>query len=210
MGGSIRAGPGCEWQCMWMGGRVWRAFPELRGHSRGECERLVAAACVRYEVSALAAWEAAAGGMVAGGMILAANGAMDADRLMRGSVWEVALVLAMWIGVPLFLAVVSGAIVRVVQVRGALRRLLRVATCRRCGYRLEGLRLVDPPGLDPNPAERRLRCPECGKSWTVLELGISPLDLLAWEARVLPAQVGRMKRKPRPSRAVIADEDEEG
>lgn len=192
---------------MWTGVRVWRAFPELRGYSEGACRRLVSTACVRADVSI---WPSALASFVAGGGALAgllAHADLDRDSLLVRSASLAAIpVLIVWVGAPALAALTACVLVRSLQAMRALRSMLRLARCPTCRYPLEGLRLAEPPGLDPNPAERRLRCPECGSRWTLMQLRISAIDMLPWDRRIPSRDVGTMRRHARGPAGASSDD----
>lgn len=65
-----------------------------------------------------------------------------------------------------------------------LRRELHVARCPKCRQSLLGLP-IQTVGVDPDPGKQFVRCPECGRKHALLELGLSPRDLVPFEHRVV-------------------------
>lgn len=73
-----------------------------------------------------------------------------------------------------------------------IRRELRRACCRKCGQSLMGLP-IHLSGVDPDPAKRFVRCTECGRKWVLLDIGITPRDLVPFEQRVTRADVAKRR-----------------
>lgn len=69
-----------------------------------------------------------------------------------------------------------------------IRRELRRSNCRKCGQSLQGLP-IHSAGADPDPAKQFVRCTECGRRWVLLDLGLSPRDLIPFEQRVVDSRV---------------------
>ncbi len=180
---------------------VWRLFRSFAGYGDRECREIVRAARIRYEAGPLPAAFTWASAWVASVVLLAAP--ISTFDLGRLPFWQGLPALVAWVVIPVLVGELAASLARAAQTYGVLRRLMRLSCCRRCDYPLEGLRITDGPGLEVNPAERRVRCPECGGSWTMLELGLTPLDLLPWGNRLLPANVGQMRRPRRPTRRSV-------
>jgi hypothetical protein len=77
-----------------------------------------------------------------------------------------------------------------------LRRMLRKASCPKCGYSLVGVKLTTR-GVDPDPAKTEVKCPECGRRWVLLDIGLTPRDLISWEERAAIEHAGTLRRPPR-------------
>jgi hypothetical protein len=81
----------------------------------------------------------------------------------------------------------------------ALRDEVRRARCRRCGYSLEGLPVVQRPGLDSGRVgEQAVVCAECGTMANLLENGLTMRDLIPFEQRVIGESTGVPIRRRRP------------
>jgi len=74
----------------------------------------------------------------------------------------------------------------------AMRRELSRCRCRKCGQSLQGLP-IQFAGSDPDPAKRFVRCTECGRRWVLLDLGLTPRDLVPFEQRVMDARVAQRR-----------------
>ena len=57
-----------------------------------------------------------------------------------------------------------------------IRREMKGPVCPKCKSSLIGLR-VETRGTIPDPAQNRVRCPECGSNWRMLDIGLTPRDL---------------------------------
>lgn len=175
--------------------KVWRAFRELDALPDEECRRVLARAMANTSTWAMA---------------------------MPGVVFFVALVLiplAMWAAIlawgPTLAPIIpddfatSMSVMGLIQVVGAavawlaalwlrsyraLARELRRETCPKCHSSLMGLPIT-APGTEPDPAQNRVKCPECGRVWRLLDLGLTPRDLVPWEQRGMDPSAGRLRRR---------------
>ncbi len=80
----------------------------------------------------------------------------------------------------------------------ALRREVHRARCSRCGYALLGVPIEDRGFQDRDPSMMFVRCPECGRKASLLDLGLTARDLIPFEFRVVPPDAGRLRTPPRP------------
>ncbi len=168
--------------------RVYRAFKELDPLSNSECEGLV----VRAEVNHPSL------------LVLTPLVVMYIALALWPVAWVVAaLLLPLRKYVPLLPATLGAQIVLLVVTTAVaaalaylltrdacrylgLRRELRRCHCPRCDQPLVGLP-IKTTGDDGDPAKRFVRCPECGRRHNLLELGLTPRDLIPYEQRaVLP------------------------
>lgn len=82
----------------------------------------------------------------------------------------------------------------------ALRAEIELAKCPKCEQSLLGVR-IQYVGLDIGvPGKSFVRCPECGRNHNLLELGLTPRDLIPYELREMRPDVGQI-RYPGFSRA---------
>lgn len=77
-----------------------------------------------------------------------------------------------------------------------LRRQLNRASCR-CGQSLIGLPIRSVTLGPPEPGDARVRCPECGRVIILTESGLTPRDLIPWEQRTVPKELGQHRRSGR-------------
>lgn len=173
--------------------KPWRAFAEFDGVPDGDCRRYVADACVNQP------WLTARLPLLCAGLALIAWPAawILADEFLpvrkfvplpgRGDgllVWYVVTTVLVAAG--------AGLVLRDLGVYFALKRELRRVECPKCGQNLMGVPL-QRIGVDPDPMNQFIRCPECGKKYVLMELGLTPRDLVPYEQRVVDARVGRKK-----------------
>jgi len=74
----------------------------------------------------------------------------------------------------------------------ALRRELRSVICPHCEQSLLGLP-IQRIGEEPDPGKQFVRCPECGKKHSLLELGVTPRELVPFEQRTVPENFGKVR-----------------
>lgn len=174
---------------------VYRAFPEFDGLSEEDCRRYLRGVIARRPglVRALPAG-------VALGLFI---------------VWPVAwVVLAMllpiarWVPMPaslegrLILLVVStvlvsgisGLLVRDFALWWGMRAEVNRARCPKCGQSLMGVP-VQTLGAEGDPASRYVRCPECGRKYGLLDIGITVRELIPFEQRAVPEDFAKVKVK---------------
>lgn len=170
--------------------RPWRAFRELDDLSDLECDGVVRDALLNapsYFESVpwwlggamLLAWPSAV--VIASGYIalsryvpIPADATLAAVELLLTTVLAGAGTLLLSRGVILFVCI---------------RRYLARSACRKCGQPLHGLP-IGSIGAEPNPANQSVRCAECGTKYNLLELGITPRDLVPLEQRRVDPHFG--------------------
>ncbi|MBS0198525.1 MAG: hypothetical protein JSR77_17375 [Planctomycetes bacterium] len=76
----------------------------------------------------------------------------------------------------------------------ALRRELARTDCRKCGQSLLGVP-ISRIGVDPDPAKSFIKCPECGRKFCLLDIGLAPHDLVPLEQRHLPKDLATIRRR---------------
>jgi hypothetical protein len=171
--------------------KLHRAFPEFDSMTEEECGRYV-----RY-VRATQGWRVGLLPWLVGAALAIA--------------WPLLLFLASeyhWFAVPDFgrdLNIVSslasgilvgglaGLLARDVLVWWGVRRQVHRARCPKCKYSLQGLR-IEEVGLGLDPAMRFVRCSECGRKHRLMDLGITPMDLVPFEQRGVPEDFAKVRR----------------
>ncbi len=73
-----------------------------------------------------------------------------------------------------------------------IRREVRRSNCPKCGQSLTGLP-IRTVGLGNDPANRFVRCPECGREFCLLDIGVTPRDLVPFEQRGADPRIGRLR-----------------
>ncbi len=178
--------------------KVYRAFSELDPLSDQACESLVRKAEINHTPLVFTVPRVA---VVV--MLLAWPGAWVAAALT--------LPIGTWLPLPtgvnerigllavttVFVAAVGFLIVRDIALMVALRRELHRAHCPKCDQPLVGLP-IRAAGDDNDPAKRFVRCPECGKRHMLLDLGLTPLDLIPYEQRGIAENLGAKRVPPTP------------
>ncbi len=89
-------------------------------------------------------------------------------------------VSALYICVPTGVMSLSYVVVRRLIEVALLRREMTGPVCPKCRSSLIGLR-IETRGVEPDPAQNRVRCPECGRIWRMLDIGLTPRDLMPRE-----------------------------
>lgn len=184
--------------------KVYRAFPELDYLPDGECERVVR--LVRTKRSGLVAgmpWLLTALGVAAwpGGWALAV-GLLGEARVARvvpipadGDARLILLAVT-----TIVFAALAHFVARDLALWFALRAEVDGARCPKCAQSLLGVR-IQYVGVDVStPGRSFVRCPECGRNHNLLEIGLTPRDLIPYELRELRPDVGKV-RYPGFSRA---------
>lgn len=184
--------------------KVYRAFRELDYLPDAECERVVRLARTKRSawlegtpwllaILALIAWPALWVGLIK---------EFGAARVGR----YVPLPSSLELSVLLLAAttVVAGAVARFVArdllLWIALRAEIDQARCPKCEQSLLGIR-IQYVGLDVGmPGKSFARCPECGTNHNLLDIGLTPRDLIPYELREMRPDVGQV-RYPGFSRA---------
>lgn len=156
----------------------WRAIPELDGLGNDDGARMLRRAYMR----AALIWKVLPPAVlvVTGFGALAAldwaTQAFGTSIVFRDPVY----VSMLYIGVPTgVMSVLYTTVRRVIEV-ALLRREMTGPVCPKCKSSLIGLR-IETRGVEPDPAQNRVRCPECGRIWRMLDIGLTPRDLMPRE-----------------------------
>lgn len=177
------------------GVKVWRAFAELDHLSDSECISI----CRRVIVE-MAPWRGrlpwllgivplSIAAVLCGSLMQKAG--MLTSNLEPVSFWAVGVAVAV-----MALAYGLGVLlVRDLNLYLLIRRDLHRVRCRKCQQSLIGLKVIETALHPGTPGDARVRCPECGRMWTLLELGLSPRDLIPYEERAPDQRVGTLKRR---------------
>lgn len=169
--------------------KPWRRYSELDGLSDAECEEMVERWWRRdpppLRAVGVAAWCCAAAWLAAVGVAAFALTPLPDLLRSRRDLLVGGIALAALGSAWLVQAGVRFAIERVLVAR-TVRRIVAGATCPRCGQSLRGLPIFDDATRPEDRSRMRVRCPECGKVVRLLKHGYTPVDLAAWEERVLP------------------------
>ncbi|MDX2146632.1 MAG: hypothetical protein SFZ23_03840 [Planctomycetota bacterium] len=179
--------------------RVWRCFSTLRNISDAEGEHILNRATQLMPASA--EWlPAAAASALALAFILGSVAARSQLLPLAGPLDPAAesLVVALWFVLgasAIFFA--SWFLFNTLVMLVAIARDLRRLCCPKCRHPLQGLRVIFSRVDVQVPGDARVRCPECGRTWVLLEIGVSPADLVPFEQREVPRDLGRVRRQPR-------------
>ncbi|MFZ4575367.1 MAG: hypothetical protein ACOYN0_13290 [Phycisphaerales bacterium] len=174
--------------------KPWRAFEEFDHLSDEECEKHVGDAwanCAPWtaklpllvSVVTLVLWPTA---WVVAHQFLPLSSYVPIPASVTG---KVILLAVTSVAAPLC----AGLLTRDLVLYVLLRRELRRADCPACGQSLLGLQ-VQTVGLDPDPTRNSVRCTECGRVHKLMDLGLSPRDLVPLEQRRVPENFGKVKR----------------
>lgn len=87
----------------------------------------------------------------------------------------------------------SGLLFRDAMLWWGLRRELARTSCRKCGFSLRGIP-ISTVGVDPDPAKSFVRCPECGKKYCLLDVGLSAWELAPPASKDDYARAGQRKK----------------
>jgi hypothetical protein len=167
--------------------KVYRGFPEFDALPDEDCERyvrsvratrpgLVNTVPLATALTLLVLWPAAWCGLWT---------------------WDEDLVLA-WVPLPpsddmrvvllagttLLVPVLSALLLRDAALWWGVRQEVNRARCPKCRQSLLGVP-VQEVGVGGDPAKRFIRCPECGRRYMLLEIGITPRDLVPFEQRAV-------------------------
>lgn len=174
--------------------KVYRAFPELDPIPDEDCERMVfnirlnhtgwlvifprvvaALACIGFVIAAIIY----APTLVSKGLL---------PGFATGSWWPIVL------GVSTVLVTAAAYFsARDLTLWWGIRGAVLEAACPKCKSSLLGLRVQDS-GVDPGvPGKSHVRCPECGTRHNLLEIGLTPRDLVPWEMRGVSGDIGRIR-----------------
>lgn len=174
--------------------KVYRAFPEFDGLSDEECRRYVRHVRVHQR------WQYQLIPLLAGLALL----------IVWPVGWVVAernLPLRQWVPVPLsddlrilllgvtsiLVPAMTMLLLRDLALWWGVRDEVNRARCPKCRQSLLGVP-VQEVGVGGDPAKRFIRCPECGKKYMLLDIGITPRDLIPFEQRAVAPDFAQKRR----------------
>lgn len=176
--------------------KPYRAFSEFDGMSDEDCRRYVQRAFVHRPwltlrlpllagILTLLAWPAA---------ILVVSEFLPGVRayfpLPRSTEWMIVFLAVTTVPLALGLPL----LIRDLGIYLGLRDEINRARCPKCRQSLAGIP-IQRIGEDPDPAKQFIRCPECGKKFVLMDIGLTPRDLVPFEQRGVPPDFAR-KRSP--------------
>ncbi len=162
----------------------WRAIPELDGLGNDDGARMLRRAYMRAAVI----WKILPP-MV---LVLSGFGALTAISWASRRFGNVEIfhdpvyVSALYICIPTGVMSLAYVLVRRTIEVALLRREMTGPVCPKCKSSLIGLR-IETRGAEPDPAQNRVRCPECGRIWRMLDIGLTPRDLMPREFDIASA-----------------------
>ena len=174
--------------------RPWRAFEEFDHLSDAECEKLVGDAWVNsppwvpwvriFTVAVLfVLWPAV---LVTGVMFWGFAKFIPVPRSGE-------MIVVMLSVTTVVVSFGGGLVVRDLTLYMLLKRELSRAECPRCRQSLRGLP-VQSVGVEPDPTKNFVRCTECGRVHKLMDLGITPRDLVPFEQRRVPPDFAKIRR----------------
>jgi hypothetical protein len=172
--------------------KVYRVFRALDGYSDEECRAVMRRASVNGGAMLVLApflAGAAVGGLLALAIVLGSAGEMWAALGVLGDSPGLHTLVSVYGTVLAVVLVTVG--VREMTYLIAVGREVRRMGCRACGQSLMGLPL-ELVGDTPDPDRTFVRCAECGKRASLLELGLTRRDLIAPE-NGSPSEVGKVR-----------------
>jgi hypothetical protein len=89
----------------------------------------------------------------------------------------------------------AGLLLRDMALWLGVRDEVNRARCPKCRQSLLGVP-VQEVGLGGDPAKRFIRCPECGRKFMLLDIGITPRDLIPFEQRAVAPDFAKKRRTP--------------
>ncbi len=187
--------------------KPYRAFEEFDQLPDEECERFMRG------VAAQGPWQVTL--LPTFGLVIAAVGwplsiALGWDRLPKGihdmaaySVELAAVVgVVSWVGI----STAAYALLRDWGLWYCLREQIARVRCPKCKYSLLGIPIKHRGLGQPVPGEAWIRCPECGKRQNLLEIGVTPRDLIPMEERVVARDIGAFRDEQKLVPTVPDDE----
>lgn len=175
--------------------RPWRAFEEFDHLSDEECEKHVGDAWANSETwMVLVPWIIGAMLFVLWPALLVVGVAYFGFSaylpVPRSAEWQI-VVLATTTSM---VSCGAGFLSRDAVLYYLLRRELSRANCPRCRQSLRGLP-VQSIGVEPDPSKNFVRCTECGRVHKLLDLGLTPRDLVPLEQRRVPEDFAKIRRR---------------
>ncbi len=89
--------------------------------------------------------------------------------------------------------IITWLLVRDFLIYWGVRAEVYRARCPKCKHSLQGLR-IDEIGTGLDPTKRFVRCVECGRRHRLMDLGLTPMDLVPFERRVVPEDFAKVRR----------------
>jgi len=176
--------------------KVYRAFAEFDSLSDEECERYVrhVRAQQRWQYQVLPVLTA---------IVLVLVWPVAWTQLSRQ------FTLSDWIPLPnsqdarvvllgvttVLVPALAGLVLRDLALWWGVRDEVNRARCPKCHQSLLGVP-VQEIGLGGDPAKRFIRCPECGRKYMLLDIGITPRDLIPFEQRAVAPDFAKKRRTP--------------
>ncbi|MDX2132931.1 MAG: hypothetical protein SFY69_12845 [Planctomycetota bacterium] len=181
--------------------KPYRMFEQFDGLSDAECARMMMDARINWPwltvrwpmvigLAFVVGWPTLIGLLSWPGTAAYAPGLMKWVPLPRTAEWMIVFLVVTGVGG----AGLAWALSRDAGMWLALKRTLERSSCRKCGQSLTGVP-VQTIGAEPDPAKQFVRCPECGKKWVLLDIGLTPRDLVPFEQRGVPTDFAR--KRPR-------------
>lgn len=175
--------------------KPWRAFPEFDSFSDEECRRYARDATQfrpwltlrlppLIAIVLLLVWPGAI-------MLGATSGAVRSVIPLPNTAEGMVVLLA--VSTPI-VAILSALLIRDLGVYLGLRDQVNRARCPNCHQSLAGVP-IQSIGAEPDPAKQFIRCPECGKKYVLMDIGLTPRDLVPFEQRGVAPDFGT-KRHP--------------
>jgi DNA-directed RNA polymerase subunit RPC12/RpoP len=88
--------------------------------------------------------------------------------------------------------IVAKLLVRDFLIYLGVRAEINRVRCPHCRHSLQGLR-IDEVGTGLDPTMRFVRCVECGRRHRLIDLGLTPMDLVPFEQRIVPENFARRR-----------------
>jgi hypothetical protein len=176
--------------------KVYRAFSEFDSLSDEECDRYV------RHVRASQRWQYQV-------LPLISTIALVIAWPVAWSVLSNVVTLSRWVPLPdshdgqvvllgvttVLVPAMVGLLLRDFALWWGVRDEVNRARCPKCRQSLLGVP-VQEIGLGGDPAKRFIRCPECGRKHMLLDIGITPRDLIPFEQRAVAPDFGAKRRRP--------------
>jgi hypothetical protein len=176
--------------------KVYRAFAEFDALSDEECERYVrhvrAHGPWQYQLLPLITTLVLVFSWPVGWWVLSDQIRMDGWLLVPDSHDGRVILLAV---TTVFVPAMTGLLLRDLALWWGVKDEVNRARCPKCRQSLLGVP-VQEVGLGGDPAKRFIRCPECGRSYMLLDIGITPRDLIPFEQRAVAPDFATKRRRP--------------
>lgn len=176
--------------------KVWRAFRELDPIPDEECLRYIRR--VRIMMPTWRRLLPVPAGILGAAAWIALCWSIERSVPVLGwihdrSYYVAAVGASVWIGGAVLAAGLAGLAVRDGLLLLALREEIHRARCPKCKQSFAGLP-IRYQSLNPQqPGDARVRCPECGREWVLLDIGLTVRDLVPFEQRAMPSDVAKMR-----------------